>query len=288
MAISRRLRFEILRRDGHACRYCGAMAPDVKLTVDHVVPTTLGGSDDPTNLVTACAPCNAGKSSISPDSGMVEDVAADALRWARAMETAATAMLIERDLVTEMTDRFKAKWNAWSWTRDIPMPDIPVPLTGDPLIDNWCRMNAAILGYHARPISFQNGVLTIQVHKGWLTEVRRALKPAYFAESFKEAIGSAFESIVIADGWDGELPRPTRQPPGQEEVHVPLPADWRDSIERFISVGLPEDEMYRLITVTMERQGVYDSDKFGYFCGCCWRAITDLQEDARRILESET
>ncbi|MEJ7724319.1 MAG: hypothetical protein WKF64_08445 [Ilumatobacteraceae bacterium] len=35
--ISRRLRFEILRRDGHTCRYCGARAPDVPLTVDHVI-----------------------------------------------------------------------------------------------------------------------------------------------------------------------------------------------------------------------------------------------------------
>ena len=32
MAVSKRLRFEILRRDNHACRYCGQMAPDVKLT----------------------------------------------------------------------------------------------------------------------------------------------------------------------------------------------------------------------------------------------------------------
>jgi 5-methylcytosine-specific restriction endonuclease McrA len=32
--IPRRLRFEILRRDGHTCRYCGAQAPDVPLTVD--------------------------------------------------------------------------------------------------------------------------------------------------------------------------------------------------------------------------------------------------------------
>lgn len=33
MAVSKRLRYEILRRDDHACRYCGDRAPDVKLTV---------------------------------------------------------------------------------------------------------------------------------------------------------------------------------------------------------------------------------------------------------------
>ncbi len=34
MAVSKRIRFEVMRRDGNACRYCGGMAPDVKLTID--------------------------------------------------------------------------------------------------------------------------------------------------------------------------------------------------------------------------------------------------------------
>ena len=38
MAVSKRTRYEVLRRDNHACRYCGASAPDAKLTVDHVLP----------------------------------------------------------------------------------------------------------------------------------------------------------------------------------------------------------------------------------------------------------
>lgn len=56
------VRFGILERDGFACRYCGARAPDAELVVDHVVPVAAGGTDDPTNLVTACQDCNAGKS----------------------------------------------------------------------------------------------------------------------------------------------------------------------------------------------------------------------------------
>ncbi|MCZ7413118.1 HNH endonuclease [Streptomyces sp. WMMC897] len=63
MAVSKRLRYEILRRDNHACRYCGATAPSVPLRVDHVVPVALGGEDHPNNLVTSCEPCNNGKSS---------------------------------------------------------------------------------------------------------------------------------------------------------------------------------------------------------------------------------
>ncbi len=91
MAVSKRLRYEILRRDNHACRYCGAAAPDVKLTVDHVTPIALGGTDDPTNLVTACVHCNAGKTSSSPDAPLVANIAEDALRWAKAVEVAARA-----------------------------------------------------------------------------------------------------------------------------------------------------------------------------------------------------
>ena len=90
--VSRRLRFEILRRDSHTCRYCGGQAPDVKLTVDHVVPVALGGNSDPTNLVTACRDCNAGKSSTKPDEAVVADVEADALRWADAMKRAAATI----------------------------------------------------------------------------------------------------------------------------------------------------------------------------------------------------
>ena len=61
MSVTKRLRFEILRRDSHACRYCGAKAPDAELTVDHVPPTALGGTDDPTNLVAACRACSSSK-----------------------------------------------------------------------------------------------------------------------------------------------------------------------------------------------------------------------------------
>lgn len=85
MAVSKRVRYEVLRRDGHACRYCGGTAPDVALTVDHVVPVALGGSDDSSNLVAACRDCNAGKASTVPGAETVEDIGVDAERWAAAM-----------------------------------------------------------------------------------------------------------------------------------------------------------------------------------------------------------
>lgn len=61
MAVSKRTRFEVLRRDNYTCRYC--RSTDNALTVDHVTPLTLGGTDELTNLVAACRDCNSGKSS---------------------------------------------------------------------------------------------------------------------------------------------------------------------------------------------------------------------------------
>lgn len=70
---TKRTRFEILRRDHHACRYCGAKAPDVTLQVDHIVPVALGGTNDPDNGITSCVDCNQGKASVPADAALVEE-----------------------------------------------------------------------------------------------------------------------------------------------------------------------------------------------------------------------
>lgn len=64
MAISKRKRFEILKRDGFRCRYCGATPGVDGLHVDHIMPQSKGGSDHPDNLMTACSWCNLGKSDV--------------------------------------------------------------------------------------------------------------------------------------------------------------------------------------------------------------------------------
>ena len=61
MALTKRQRFEILKRDNFTCRYCGRQAPAVKLEVDHLMPQRLGGDDSAANLITSCHDCNAGK-----------------------------------------------------------------------------------------------------------------------------------------------------------------------------------------------------------------------------------
>lgn len=129
MAVSKRLRYEILRRDNRACRYCGAAAPDVKLTVDHVTPTALGGTDTPDNLVTACESCNSGKTSSTPDASLVADVADDALRWAAAMKQAAENLLEQEKPKHEYRDAFLAEWKRWHVGKD--------DAKKVPLDDNW-------------------------------------------------------------------------------------------------------------------------------------------------------
>lgn len=116
MPVSKTLRYEIFRRDNHACRYCGAMAPDARLTIDHVVPVTLGGSDEPSNLVTACSDCNAGKSATPVDAPLVEDIAQDALRWQRAMEAANEIAARELQAAEGYQAEFLDAWNKWTHT----------------------------------------------------------------------------------------------------------------------------------------------------------------------------
>jgi hypothetical protein len=60
-AMSKTLRFEVFKRDGFQCQYCGANPPQVVLQVDHIHPVSKGGSDEIGNLITSCQPCNLGK-----------------------------------------------------------------------------------------------------------------------------------------------------------------------------------------------------------------------------------
>lgn len=47
--------WEVFRRDGFVCRYCGKEAP---LTVDHIILWEQGGATVADNLVAACRRCN--------------------------------------------------------------------------------------------------------------------------------------------------------------------------------------------------------------------------------------
>lgn len=57
------IRFFVLKRDNYTCKACGATSSDgVKLEIDHIVPVSKGGTNDPDNLQVLCKTCNIGKS----------------------------------------------------------------------------------------------------------------------------------------------------------------------------------------------------------------------------------
>jgi hypothetical protein len=66
-SISKKVRFEVFKRDSFTCQYCGSKAPDVVLHVDHVDPVSRGGGNDPLNLITSCVDCNGGKGATPLD-----------------------------------------------------------------------------------------------------------------------------------------------------------------------------------------------------------------------------
>jgi hypothetical protein len=64
MPITKKVRFEVFKRDGFKCAYCGKSPPQITLEVDHIDPKSKGGKDDINNLITACFDCNRGKKNI--------------------------------------------------------------------------------------------------------------------------------------------------------------------------------------------------------------------------------
>lgn len=63
--LSKKTRFEVLKRDLFTCQYCGSHPPNVILECDHIVPVADGGKNSMDNLVTACFDCNRGKAANS-------------------------------------------------------------------------------------------------------------------------------------------------------------------------------------------------------------------------------
>jgi len=131
MAVSKRIRFEVLKRDAYTCRYCRSR--ENTLTVDHVTPVALGGSDDPTNLVAACRDCNAGKSSAAPDASLVADVRDDAIRHAELIKQAYNVLISrlgERDKYVSKVKRALGKH--------------PMPADWKNTIQHWFDMGVPI------------------------------------------------------------------------------------------------------------------------------------------------
>lgn len=81
VAIPRPIRRAVMERDHSTCVYCGRKdgeytPPETKrdslISIDHVIPLTAGGSNEISNLVAACVPCNNYKNNRTPEEAGLE------------------------------------------------------------------------------------------------------------------------------------------------------------------------------------------------------------------------
>lgn len=136
MAISKHLRFEVFKRDGFTCQYCGRRPPDVVLELDHIQPVAKGGGDEVVNLLTSCFDCNRGKrdgvlTSVAPkpDADLeflaIQQEVAELRRFMAAKE--------QRDAVLEdVLDVLAGTWDARIGTYSPP---------SDPQFRRWLQTN---------------------------------------------------------------------------------------------------------------------------------------------------
>jgi hypothetical protein len=110
--ISNSLRFEVFKRDGFKCQYCGQSPPSVKLEVDHILAVSNGGETIINNLITACFECNRGKA--ARPLGVVPDSLQDSIEERKertAQVEAYNEFLMElRDRETEILDEIGSYW----------------------------------------------------------------------------------------------------------------------------------------------------------------------------------
>ncbi|WP_153557791.1 HNH endonuclease [Roseimaritima sediminicola] len=59
-------RKNLFARDKHHCQYCGQSKPTSQLSLDHVVPRSLGGPTNWENIVCCCLRCNSRKGGRTP------------------------------------------------------------------------------------------------------------------------------------------------------------------------------------------------------------------------------
>lgn len=65
-------RSNIYKRDSYRCLYCGNKFKEDDLTMDHVIPRSLGGRTTWINIVSSCFPCNSKKSNRTPQQAQMK------------------------------------------------------------------------------------------------------------------------------------------------------------------------------------------------------------------------
>jgi hypothetical protein len=261
MAVSKRLRYEVLRRDNFACRYCGATAPEARLVVDAVVPDALGGSHkDPANLVTACEPCNNGKSATPPDAATIADVAQDALRWSRAMAAAAEITLARDEEVTGAQERFAEVWDAWTYG------DGKLPVPRDP---GW-RESVSSLMAAGLPMPVLEECIGIAMR-------RRRVTPD---NTFRYMCGVAWKKVGELQALARDLPPLAEASAGAADS---TSGQARDALDKWCGDMLGgRDER----DVEIARRDCRDRSGEDFPAGILWFVINNLERDRASLRET--
>lgn len=112
-SISKKVRFEIFKRDEFTCQYCGSKPPTVVLEIDHILPVASGGDNETTNLVTSCFDCNRGKGDRHLTAVLPKTAEMLALEQERAEQTAEynEFLMRRRQADTELIQRLGWNWN---------------------------------------------------------------------------------------------------------------------------------------------------------------------------------
>jgi len=114
-AISKKIRFEVFKRDSFTCQYCGKKAPDIVLEVDHIEPVSKGGRNDFLNLISSCRECNSGKSDrrlndnsvLDKQRGQLEELQERKEQLEMMMRWQKELLLLENSAEDELADFWK-------------------------------------------------------------------------------------------------------------------------------------------------------------------------------------
>lgn len=105
--ISKKTRFEVFKRDGFRCVYCGADPQAVVLEIDHIDPVANGGKNNIDNLVTSCFNCNRGKSDRQ-----LSDIPESLSEKAKRIKESEEQIAGYRQVMQEKEDRIEMEvWN---------------------------------------------------------------------------------------------------------------------------------------------------------------------------------
>lgn len=114
MAMSKRRRFDVFKRDLFQCQYCGRQPPDVMLECDHVIPRSKGGSGESDNLVTSCFDCNRGKSDRELDARSPDIIRVEMVEQMAALNEAILKQQTTLDRQLSKLSRYLCKAFGWN------------------------------------------------------------------------------------------------------------------------------------------------------------------------------